>query len=293
MVYVREGIPNKMLKGQTQSNIIENICLELNLKSRKWFLCAIYNPHGENAEFFLRSLSVILDSYQKNDNLILIGDFNLEPSNSKLQDVSINFSLNNLVQINTCFKNVSNPRCIDLILTNKKNHFQNTTAIETGISDFHKLVLTVLKAKYIKAKPKTIMYRDYKKFHRELFRNDLYVSLCQSVQKHFTYASFQEAYIDTLDKYAPCKLKYIKVNEANFMNKTLKKAVMTRSKLKNKYLKNNSEDNKKAYKSYRNYCVKLFKTEKKMYYEKLNTKLITDNKKFWCTVKPSFSDGKK
>ena len=27
-----------------------------------------------------------------------------------------------------------------------------------------------------------------------------------------------------------------------------------------------------------------------MYYEKLNTKLITDSKKFWCTVKPSFSD---
>ena len=34
MVYVREGIPNKLLKGQTQSNII-NICLELNLKGRK------------------------------------------------------------------------------------------------------------------------------------------------------------------------------------------------------------------------------------------------------------------
>ena len=161
------------------------------------------------------------------------------------------------------------------ILTNKKNHFQNTTAIETGISDFHKFVLAVLKAKYIKAKPKTIMYRDYKKFHRELFRNDLHVSLCQSVQKHYTYASFQKAYIDTLDKYAPCKLKYIRANEANFMNKTLKKVVMTRSKLKNKHLKNNSEDNKKAYKSYRNCCVELFKSEKKMYYEKPNTKLIT------------------
>ena len=41
MVYVREGIPNKLLKCHTQNNIIENICIELNLKSRKWFLCAI------------------------------------------------------------------------------------------------------------------------------------------------------------------------------------------------------------------------------------------------------------
>ena len=108
--------------------------------------------------------------------------------------------------------------------------------------------------------------------------------------KNILHTQASKTYIYTLDKYAPCKLKYIRSNEANFMNKTLKKAVMTRSKLKNKYLKNNSEDNKKAYKSYRNYCVKLFKTKKKMYYEKLNTKLITDNKTFWCTVKPSFSD---
>ena len=103
------------------------------------------------------------------------------------------------------------------------------------MSDFHKFVLTVLKAKYIKAKPKIIMYRDYKEFGRELFRNDLSLSLGQSVQIHFAYSSFQ-----------------IEI--------------------------------------YRNYCVKLFRCEKKRYYEKLNNKLITDDKKFWCTVKHSLSN---
>ena len=45
-----------------------------------------------------------------------------------------------------CFKTMQNPGCKDLLLTNNVYAFQQTIAIYTGISDFHKLVLTVLKA---------------------------------------------------------------------------------------------------------------------------------------------------
>ena len=58
------------------------------------------------------------------------------------------FDLKNLVREPTCFKS-SNPRCIDLILTNRGRNFQQTTAVETGLSDFHKMVVTVLKASLI------------------------------------------------------------------------------------------------------------------------------------------------
>ena len=40
---------------------------------------------------------------------------------------------------------VTEPTCVDLIFTNRIKHFQNTTALETGISDFHKMTITVLK----------------------------------------------------------------------------------------------------------------------------------------------------
>ena len=74
------------------------------------------------------------------------------------------------------------------------------------------------------------------------------------------------------------------------MNKTLSKAVMTRSRLRNKFLKNTNNENKLKYTKHRNYCTKLFKKQKKMYYNSLDTKLVTDNKKFWKTVKPLFSE---
>ena len=43
-------------------------------------------------------------------------------------------SLNNKLN---CSKNPANPSCIDLILTNCPKYLQNTTVIETRLSDFH------------------------------------------------------------------------------------------------------------------------------------------------------------
>lgn len=43
------------------------------------------------------------------------------------------------------FKSVESPSCIDLILTNSVVAFQNTTTVFIGLSDFDKLILTVLK----------------------------------------------------------------------------------------------------------------------------------------------------
>ena len=48
--------------------------------------------------------------------------------------------------------------------------------------------------------------------------------------------------------------------------------------------------NKLAYNRQRNHCVNLVRKEKKSYYGNLDTNKITDNKTFWKTVKPLFSN---
>ena len=69
-------------------------------------------------------------------------------------------SFKNLVKEKTCFKNVTNPSCIDLFLTNNALSFQHTETVSIGLSDFHKLVLTVSKTTISKSKPREIHYRD-------------------------------------------------------------------------------------------------------------------------------------
>ena len=72
-----------------------------------------------------------------------------------------------------CFKNPSNPSCIDLFLTNNANCFQKSSVFETCLSYFHKLIVTVMKSYIPKQQPKVIKYRNYKVFNETNFRSEL------------------------------------------------------------------------------------------------------------------------
>ena len=74
------------------------------------------------------------------------------------------------------------------------------------------------------------------------------------------------------------------------MSKPLSKAIMQTAKLRNKFLKDPSAENKLSYNKQTNWCVSLLRNEKKKYFANLNEKDITDNKKFWQTVKPFLSE---
>ena len=65
--------------------------------------------------------------------------------------------------------------------------------------------------------------------------------------------------------------------------------MVSSSRLRNKYLRNRSDENKLAYNKQRNICTSLLKKEKTSYFENLDTSQITDNKMFWKTIKPMFS----
>ena len=57
--------------------------------------------------------------------------------------------------------------------------------------------------------------------------------------------------------HAPLKKKMLKGNQAPFLTKELRKKIYTRSKLKNKYNSNLTEENKAIHKKQRNKCVSL------------------------------------
>ena len=92
-----------------------------------------------------------------------------------------------------------------------------------------------------------------------------------------------------MNNHAPSKKKYIRGNHLPFMNK-LSKEIMHRTRLRNNFLRNRSDENKRKYSKQQNYCVSLLRKTKKNYYSNLNEKKITDNKTFWKTVKPFLSD---
>ena len=95
---------------------------------------------------------------------------------------------------------------------------------------------------------------------------------------------------DALNRHAPLKTKYLRANDSPFMTKALRKAMMHRKILRNRYIKRRTEENLKAFKKQRNFCIKLLRKRKSDYFRNLNLGNLTDNRKFWKTVKPVFSN---
>ena len=80
-----------------------------------------------------------------------MGDFNAELANTVVSDFCEICNLKNIIRGKRLnFKNPNNPSCIDLIITNKPERFQNFMVIEKGLSDFHKMCITVMKMCYSK-----------------------------------------------------------------------------------------------------------------------------------------------
>ena len=82
----------------------------------------------------------------------------------------------------------------------------------------------------------------------------------------------------------------LRANNAPYMTKALRKAIMRRSALENKYHRYRTPKHNLAYKKQKNYCSRLYKKERKKFYANLNLTDITDNRKFWKTIKPLFSN---
>ena len=135
--------------------------------------------------------------------------------------------------------------------------FQNTIAVSNGLSDFHKMVITVMKMSFKKHSPIERHYRDYKYFDRSKFKNNLNEKLSEGISN---YESFETTFIEVLNKHAPLKKKLLRANHAPYITKTLRKAIMRRSQLETKYLK---------------------KRERRKYYEPLDRKNVLDSKEFW------------
>ena len=65
---------------------------------------------------------------------------------------------------------------------------------------------------------------------------------------------------------------------------------MRRSKPKNKFLKSKPFSDRKAYTLACNYCKNLLRNTKRTYFNNLDIKYIPDNRTFWKTVVPLFSN---
>ena len=106
-----------------------------------------------------------------------------------------------------------------------------------------------MKTFFEKLQPGVVNYRDYRYFENDRFTTDLLSEFGKAniEEKENGLNNLLNACKRILDIHAPRKQKYARGNRMPFMNKVLSKEIMTRTRLRNKFLKDRSEENKQKY----------------------------------------------
>ena len=150
---------------------------------------------------------------------MLIGDLNAEPTEATVSDFCEIYNLKHLIEDKTFFKNPTKPTCIDLII-NRPKCFQDSVAIETGLSDFHKMSATVMKMYHTMQKPSIVRYCKFKNFCKDSFIKDIELLLSKLCnQQNVPFKILKESVNITLNKHAPLKKRYVRANQSPLMNK--------------------------------------------------------------------------
>ena len=99
---------------------------------------------------------------------------------------------------------------------------------------------------------------------------------------NFLTTKFQEV----VNRNALLKNKFLRGNHAPFIDKEFRKAIHTRSRLRNKFFKNPTKANELLLKNQWNKCVLLRKKCIKNYFSKVTESGVSTNKEFWKIIKP-------
>ena len=249
---------------------IETIWVEVKFKNSKpILLCSAYRPPSSRREWienFAKEINIASSS--SDQELILMGDFNIDISNCPPKYWSSVFDQYDFKQIITNPTRVSSTRStlIDHIYTNKPDNVCEINVPCISLSDHYPVCATrKLQQNNCRTKPLEIKYRDFKNFNDNAFLQDLSDSeICRVTETNDpneALSEFYESFRGTLDKHAKVKLRRVeKQFKPLWFNDDIKEARKTRDR----YHKNKDDEN---YRFWRNKVTTLIKQAKTNYYE--------------------------
>ena len=113
LLYVRNDLSSCLLTEYKLQDHTECLSIKINIRKKKWLLCCSYNRNKNNISKHLYCLSNGLDTSSQYcsqyDNIMLLGDLNVESSDSVLNAFRNVYNLFSLIIEPRCFKNPDNP----------------------------------------------------------------------------------------------------------------------------------------------------------------------------------------
>ena len=140
------------------------LTLEINLRNEKLLIFGTYKHLNISNDSFLNELYNAITFYSTlYKNCVLLGDLNIVRDNTQLQNFCESILFEHLIKKATCHKGDA-PTRFDDIKLNTPKRFMKSVALETGISDRHRMIVTVFRSRFAKGKLKNFYYRCYEMY---------------------------------------------------------------------------------------------------------------------------------
>ena len=99
LVYVRSSIPSRFLSDEELCRSIQAIPFGINFRMEKWLVISVYCPPLQNSEYFVDSHTNIINYFAyTSDNYLILGNLNLESTDSGLMGFLDSNNFTNLIK---------------------------------------------------------------------------------------------------------------------------------------------------------------------------------------------------
>lgn len=290
-VYIKNHIKAKIIP-ELSINIVntEQLWLKVELSKRTFALGIVYRPPSQSVVDFLEQFENCINYIApKFDELICMGDFNI---NALEDNCSAYIRLRNVLESYGLIQLVNEPTryapnkasAIDLVICSD-NIIVNYISVEDAstVAD-HCLVSIEIQIGKQESKPHFITFRDYNKFIKDDFLNDLENS---NLDQIFSIDNiddkvncFNTILLSTFNKHAPLRTVKITRPKAPWITWTIRQMMKIRDRALTRFKKTRNAQHFNYYKVLRNQTKYAINREKKAYLS-FKIRNCRDKKTFW------------
>ena len=284
-IYIHQSLNYKYI-DTFENHGVECLWIDVRFKGTKPILLGfLYRNPDERVEWFDRFEMLMEDVSTYSNEIILLGDFNidlLKPQNKWIQ-ICESFSLTQLVNTPTR-KTSKSETLIDHIYVTNTINISQVVVPTYGLSDHYPICLVWWKKgiKVPRCSHKTISFRSYETFSSEAFLSDLsltdFSNVYQLSDPDQALASWYSSFLPVFDKHVPRRTKRVKLTEKP---KWLTSEIFNEIKIRDKLLK--SKGRGEEFRKQRNKITSMKRAAKKKYFSELisNKK---DTKSIWRAI---------
>ena len=302
LVYVRNCV-SVSRRYDLESKSIEGIWLEILItKSKNILFGSLYRP-PISSQFISADFNAILEdtlslAATENKEILLVGDLNAnflprqctDRISREVKDLLKGIGMSQLIKEPTRITEHSSS-LIDVILSTHPHNIPVANVIPLGLSD-HYMVGCVRKMNSLKFQARTIKCRNYAKYNKEAFNNDLRSAswdlVLTSSDVNIAWTNFKRVFLEICDRHVPLLTKKVRGSQNPWMTSAISNLMSTRDYCLRKAKRTGKDEDWSSYRLFRNKVTAAMRHTKSDYNRNLIQENLDNPRNFWKSMKKIF-----